>query len=83
MPKERCGELALGSASGKAIKYLKRPRMEQIGSAGAVDRPLTPTRRDTVERVECGHGAQGCALCGTRWNLIGKPIAGAKTIRDM
>ena len=57
--------------------------MEQIGSAGAVGRPLTPIRRDSVERVEGGHGAQGCALCSARWNLIGKPIAGAKTIRDM
>jgi hypothetical protein len=57
--------------------------MEQIGSAGAVGRLLTPIRRDTVERVEGGHGAQGCALCGTRRNLIGKPIAGAKTIRDV
>ena len=83
MPKDRCGELALGSASGKAIEYLKRPRIEQIGSAGAVGRPLTPIRRDTVERVECGHGAQGCALCSAGWNLIGKLIAGAKSICDV
>ena len=57
--------------------------MEQIGSAGAVGRPPTPIRRDTVERVEGGHGAQGCALCSARRNLIGKPIAGAETIRDV
>ena len=57
--------------------------MEQIGSTGAVGRPLTPIRRDTVERVEGGHGAQGCALCSARRNLIGKPIASAKPIRDM
>ena len=82
-PKDRCGELALGSASGKAIEHLKRPRMEQIGSAGAAGRPLTPIRRDSVERVEGGHGTQGCALCSAGWNLIGKPVAGAKTIRDV
>ena len=57
--------------------------MEQIGSAGAVGRPLTPSRRDTVERVEGGHGAQGCALCSAGWNLIGKAIAGAKSICDV
>ena len=83
MPKDRCGELALGGAGGKAIEHLKRPRMEEVSSAGAVGHPLTPIRRDTVERVEGGHGAQGCALCSARRNLIGKPIAGAKTVRDM
>ena len=57
--------------------------MEQIGSAGTVGRPLSPIRRGGVERVEGGHGAQGCTLCSTGWNLIGKRIAGAKTIRDM
>lgn len=36
-----------------------------------------------MERVEGGHGAQSCALCGTRWNLIGKPIASAKSICDV
>ena len=83
MPKDRCGELALGGAGGEAVEHLERPRMEEIGSAGAVGRPLTPIRRDSVERVESGHGAQGCALCSAGWNLIGKPIAGAKAIRDM
>jgi hypothetical protein len=57
--------------------------MEEIGSARAVGRPLTPIRTDTVESVEDGYGAQGCALCSAGWNLIGKPIAGAKTIRDV
>ena len=57
--------------------------MEQIGSAGTVGRPLSPIRRGGVERVEGGHGTQGCALCSAGWNLIGKPVAGAKTIRDV
>ncbi len=83
LPKDRCGELALGGAGGKAIEHLKRPRMEQIGSAGTLGQSLPTTRRDRVERVESGHGAQGCTLCGTRRNLIGKPIAGAKAIRNV
>ena len=57
--------------------------MKQIGSAGTVGRPLSPIRRGGVERVEGGHGAQGCTLCGARWNLVGKPIADAETIRNM
>ena len=57
--------------------------MEQIGSAGTLGQSLPTTRRDRVERVESGHGAQGCALSSARRNLIGKPIAGAKTVRDV
>ena len=87
LPKDRCGELALGGAGGKAIEHLKRPRMEQFGSAGTVGRPLSPIRSGRVERMKGGHGAQGCALCCAlccaRWNLIGKPIAGAKAIRNV
>ena len=82
-PKDRFGKLALGGASGEAVEHLERPRVEQIGSAGPVDRPLPPTRRGRVERMEGGHGTQGCALCSAGWNLIGKPIASAKSICDV
>ena len=57
--------------------------MEQIGSAGTVGRPLAPIRRGGVERVEGGHGARGCVLCSARWNLVGKWIADAETVRDV
>jgi hypothetical protein len=83
VPKDRCGELALGSASGKAIEHLKRPSMEQFGTAWALGLPQSPIRMGPVERIESGHGTQGCALCSARWNLIGKPIASAQTIRDV
>ena len=57
--------------------------MEQIGSARTVGQPLSPIRRGRVERVEGGHGARGCVLCSARWNLIGKRIADAETVRDV
>ena len=82
-PKDRFGKLALGGASGEAVEHLERPRVEQIGSAGPVYQPLPPIRRGRVERMEGGHGTQGCALCSAGWNLIGKPIASAKTIREV
>ena len=39
VPKDRCGELALGGASGEAVEHLERPRVEQIGLVGSGWRP--------------------------------------------
>ena len=83
VPKDRCGELALRGAGSETVEHLERPRMEQIGSAGTLGQSLPTTRRGRVERMKGGYGAQGCALCSARRNLIGKPIASAKTIRDV